>query len=76
MKSSSTSSSSATSTTQLLLPAAAITPLRLTGREDATRARLQKQRVGELHRGHIVVGDRIPGFKTSAGMFFLMFSLS
>lgn len=63
------SSNSAFATTQLL-PPAAITPLRLTGREDATRVRLQRQRTGELHRGHIVVGDRIPGFKTSAGTLF------
>jgi hypothetical protein len=47
---------------QLLTPAA-ITTLRLTGREDFIRVQLQKQRVGEQY----IVGDRIPGFKTSAG---------
>ncbi|KAM0715976.1 hypothetical protein Q7P37_008490 [Cladosporium fusiforme] len=62
------SSSTAAATTQLL-PPPAITPLRLTGREDATRARLQKQRIGEQHRGQIIVGNRIPGFKTSAAFF-------
>ena len=56
-----------TTTTHLLpLPPAAITPLRLTGREDSTRVRLQRQRVGEQYR-RAIVGDRIPGFKTSAG---------
>jgi hypothetical protein len=55
---------------QLLLPStsAAITTLRLTGREDYTRVQLQKQRVGEQqHYSASIVGDRIPGFKTSAG---------
>lgn len=51
-----------------LLPPAAITPLRLTGREDYTRVQLQRERVGDFYTGPIV-GDRIPGFKTSAGMF-------
>jgi hypothetical protein len=56
-----------TSTAQLL-PPPAITTLRLTGREDFTRVQLQKQRVGEQHHySASVVGDRIPGFKTSAG---------
>lgn len=58
------------STAQLLPhPPAAITTLRLTGREDFTRVQLQKQRVGEQYRANIV-GDRIPGFKTSAGKSF------
>lgn len=42
-------------TTQLL-PPAAITPLRLTGKEDYTRLQLQKQRVGEIYTGPIVGG--------------------
>jgi hypothetical protein len=76
---SSSSSHVRPTTTQLLplpLPPAAITPLRLTGREDSTRVRLQKQRVGHQYRRSIV-GDRIPGFKTSAGESFfpLFFSL-
>lgn len=55
-------------TTQQLLPPAAITTLRLTGREDYTRVQLQKQRTGEhRHYSASIVGDRIPGFKTSAG---------
>lgn len=54
------------STAQLLPPPAAITTLRLTGREDFTRVQLQKQRVGEQYSANIV-RDRIPGFKTSAG---------
>lgn len=58
-------------TTQQLLPPAAITTLRLTGREDYTRVQLQKQRVGEHHHySASIVGDRIPGFKTSAGKCF------
>jgi len=64
-----------TTTTQLLplpLPPAAITPLRLTGREDSTRVRLQRQRVGEQYR-RAIVGDRIPGFKTSAGECSILF---
>jgi hypothetical protein len=71
-----------TTTTQLLslplLPTAAITPLRLTGREDSTRVRLQRQRVGEKYNRRNVVGHRIPGFKTSAGELdlFLSFPLS
>ncbi|GAB7330958.1 hypothetical protein MBLNU13_g02470t1 [Cladosporium sp. NU13] len=57
-------------TTQQLLPPAAITTLRLTGREDYTRVQLQKQRVGEHHHySASIVGDRIPGFKTSAAFF-------
>lgn len=52
------------STTRLLPPT--ITPLRLTAREDYTRVQLQKERVGE-HYSAQIVGDRIPGFKTSAG---------
>jgi hypothetical protein len=45
----------------------------LTGREDFTRVQLQKQRVGEHHHHYSasIVGDRIPGFKTSAGKFCL-----
>lgn len=52
-----------------LLPPSAITPLRLAGRDKVTRVKLQKQR--ELHpvATHLV-GDRIPGFRTSAGMFY------
>jgi len=63
---------------QLLLPPAAITTLRLTGREDYTRVQLQKQRVGEQqhHYSASIVGDRIPGFKTSAGECFLGISCS
>jgi hypothetical protein len=53
--------------TAQLLPPAAITTLRLTGREDFTRVQLQKQRVGEQQYSATIVGDRIPGFKTSAG---------
>ena len=58
-----------TAAQQHLLPPAAITTLRLTGREDFTRVQLQKQRVGEHHHHYSasIVGDRIPGFKTSAG---------
>ena len=67
-----------TTTTQLLslplLPTAAITPLRLTGREDSTRVRLQRQRVGEQYNRRNIVGDRIPGFKTSAGELFFPLS--
>jgi GNAT superfamily N-acetyltransferase len=55
--------------TAQLLPPAAITTLRLTGREDFTRVQLQKQRVGEQQYSASIVGDRIPGFKTSAGKF-------
>jgi hypothetical protein len=79
---SSSSSHVRPTTTQLLPlplpPKAAITPLRLTGREDSTRVRLQRQRVGEQqYNRRNVVGDRIPGFKTSAGeCFFLFFSYS
>lgn len=58
------STSTSTATTQLL-PPPAVPHLRLTAREDSTRVKLQKQRLGELHRRHIS-GDRIPGFKTSA----------
>lgn len=58
-----------------LLPTAAITPLRLTGRQDTTRVRLQRQRVGEQYR-RAVVGDRIPGFKTSAGECSFIFTIS
>ena len=59
-------------TSQQLLPPPAITTLRLTGREDFTRVQLQKQRVGEQHHySASIVGDRIPGFKTSAGKFCL-----
>ena len=58
-----------------LLPPAAITTLRLTGREDYTRVQLQKQRVGERYYSASIVGDRIPGFKTSAGKLFLGASL-
>lgn len=61
------STSTSTATTQLL-PPPAVPHLRLTAREDSTRVKLQKQRLGELHRRHIS-GDRIPGFKTSAGTF-------
>ena len=57
------------STAQLLPSAAAITTLRLTAREDFTRVQLQKQRVGEQQYSASIVGDRIPGFKTSAGEF-------
>jgi hypothetical protein len=69
-----------TTTAQLLhslplLPTAAITPLRLTGRQDSTRVKLQRQRVGEQYRRSIV-GDRIPGFKTSAGESFFPLSSS
>jgi hypothetical protein len=62
-----------TTAQQHLLPPAAITTLRLTGREDFTRVQLQKQRVGEHHHHYYsasIVGDRIPGFKTSAGKCF------
>jgi hypothetical protein len=76
---SSSSSHVRPTTTQLLPlplpPSAAITSLRLTGREDSTRVRLQRQRVGEQYKRSIV-GNRIPGFKTSAGESFfpLLFS--
>ena len=46
---------------------AAQPPLHLTSREDTTRVQLQKQRLHEQHHA-IVVRQRIPGFKTSAGM--------
>lgn len=59
-----------------LLPPTAITTLRLTGREDYTRVQLQKQRVGEHYYSASIVGDRIPGFKTSAGKCFLEEELS
>ena len=77
---SSSSSHVRPTTTQLLplpLPPSAITPLRLTGTEDSTRVRLQRQRVGEQYRRSNIVGDRIPGFKTSAGESFfpLVFSI-
>ena len=77
---SSSSSHVRPTTTQLLplpLPPSNITPLRLTGREDSTRVRLQRQRVGEQYRRSNIVGDRIPGFKTSAGESFfpLVFSI-
>ena len=61
--------------TAQLLPPAAITTLRLTGREDFTRVQLQKQRVGEQQYSANIVGDRIPGFKTSAGKFSLASSI-
>jgi len=61
--------------TAQLLPPAAITTLRLTGREDFTRVQLQKQRVGEQQYSANIVGDRIPGFKTSAGKFPLALSI-
>lgn len=48
---------------------AAPPPLHLTSnsREDTTRVQLQKQRLHEQHHA-IVVSQKIPGFKTSAGM--------
>lgn len=54
------------STATQLLPPPAISSLRLTTPDEATRARLQQQRVREHRR---VVSDKIPGLKTSAGMF-------
>jgi hypothetical protein len=46
---------------------AAIPPLHLTSREESTRVQLQKQRLSEQHHA-VVVSQKIPGFKTSAGM--------
>ena len=45
----------------------AVAPLHLTSREESTRVQLQKQRLREQHHA-VVVSQRIPGFKTSAGM--------
>ena len=41
-------------------------------REESTRVRLQKQRLREQHHA-VVIGHRIPGYKTSAGMFWRFF---
>ena len=43
-----------------------VTPLYLTSQEESTRVQLQKQRLREQHHA-IVVSQRIPGLKTSAG---------
>lgn len=44
----------------------AISPLRLTPRDDSTRVQLQKQVLKEQH-ATAIVSKTIPGFKTSAG---------
>ena len=44
-----------------------VAPLFLTSREESTRVQLQKQRLTEQHHA-VVVSQKIPGFKTSAGM--------
>lgn len=45
-----------------------IAPLQLsTTREESTRVQLQRQRLSEQHHA-IVVSQKVPGFKTSAGM--------
>ncbi len=45
----------------------AVPPLYLNPREESTRVQLQKQRLEEQHHA-MVVSQKIPGFKTSAGM--------
>jgi hypothetical protein len=45
-----------------------VPPLHLSSREDSTRVQLQKQRLSEQQHA-IVVSQKIPGFKTSAGMW-------
>lgn len=49
-----------------------VPPLHLSSREDSTRVQLQKQRLSEQHHA-IVVSQKIPGFKTSAGMCISLF---
>lgn len=44
-----------------------IPPLHLISREESTRVQLQKQRLSEQHHA-VIVSQKIPGFKTSAGM--------
>ena len=41
--------------------------LNTTAREESTRVQLHKQRLKESHHA-VIVSQKIPGFKTSAGM--------